>query len=206
MLRRLRGMGQLPRAAGVPIDMTRITRHGRDRGGGSLVRGRRKGGSQCSEAHTAAQCTARGAGIVMAAARVRPRDTVGGLLSPIGSRALLVCAAAGPVPLLLMDRGLFSAAPVAWPDASGADWPMPCRDTTRVVAAPPGHAAGIRPRVPGFWTADRDGRPVRHTMTIERRKKKSRGGGAWRPRACTSRLPPAGPACRPTRGTGGDGP
>jgi len=46
MLRRLRGMGQLPSAAGVPIDTARIPRHDRDRGGGSLVRGRRKGGSQ----------------------------------------------------------------------------------------------------------------------------------------------------------------
>jgi len=132
----------------------------------------------------------------MAAARVRPRDTVGGLLSPIGSRALLVCAAAGLVPFLLMDRGLFSAAPVAWPDASGADWPMPCRNTTRAVAAPPGHAAGIRPRASGFWTAGRYGRPVRHTMTIERRKKVQEGEAPGARRGarcvCRQRAPHAG--------------
>lgn len=164
-LRRLREAGQLPGLCGVAIDITMSPRHDGNRGGGS----------HHSKAHAAAQRVERGAGTVVAACGLTPRDTVAGRLSLVGSRVLAACAAAGIAPLLPVDRGFFSAAAIAWPDMSGAGWLMPCRNTPRARAALREFAAGIRPRVSTFWITDRLGRRVAYTMTMEKRRKRRRG-------------------------------
>jgi len=116
----------------------------------------------------------------MASARVRPRDTVGGLPSPMGSRALLACAATGLVPLPPVDGSSFPP-----PPSRGRTRLAPggqrCRNTPRVVAALREHASGIRPRVSSSWITDGDGRRVRYTMITGRRKKKSRRGRRMAP-------------------------
>lgn len=78
--------------------------------------------------------------------------------------------------MLLMDRG-FSTGAVAWLNASGSRWLMPCRNTPRVKAALRGFANGIRLRVSTFWFTDVLGRQVVYTMNIE----KKRGAGEEKP-------------------------
>ena len=75
-----RGRCQPPKRAEATIDADKRPRHGGNRGGGSLVRYRRRSWSLHGEARVTAQGTARDTGTVIATSRALSRDTVARLL------------------------------------------------------------------------------------------------------------------------------
>jgi len=81
--------------------------------------------------------------------RVLPGHALWEWLSIMGSRVAGACAAAGTFPTLPVGRESCTAGRVAFLNALGKGWPVPCPNTPRVAGPLRGHARGEAARVHG---------------------------------------------------------
>jgi len=191
-LRTLRRRGEIPAQVVVAFDMHGIHRHGRAVPRW-LVRARSDRGPARREKYMTAQCVTNGMWAAPGAVRVMPGDSVEVMFSTVYMRVRAVCARACVRPVLLMDRGHFTAGVLGRLAWHRVRWPVPCPNSRRVSAALRDFTAGRRGAVSKMRISDGRGREAPYTMIIRKRKKRKGRGPEGAHIAFATNMPSADP-------------
>jgi len=174
-LRTLHRRGKLPAEIVVAFDMHGIHRYGRAVPRW-LVRARSDHGPARREKYMTAQCVTNRMWVTPGAVRVMPGDSVEVMFSTVYMRVRAVCARACVRPVLLMDRGHFTAGVLGRLAWHRVRWPVPCPNSRRVAATLREFSAGRRGEVSKMRISDGRGREAPYTMIIRKRKKRKGRG------------------------------